>query len=262
MKSWFKYIGLGVAAYLVFVIAQFPAKQAYALMENFLDDKDIPVELYEIRGTIWQGRASRLVYDERHFNDVKWQFLPVDILTGKLSAAISFKNADSFANSIVSMGFMGDISVEDTRASMSAQDILALAKIPAIKLGGQFDLNLATLELYNNKISNLFGRLVWTDAESMFPQKLELGNLFADMTTADDGTINVDLGDGGGPLELSGKLTVAPDGKYDLATAMASREGRNSMLGRSLGFMARYNSQGKAELKRSGNISEFNFLVK
>jgi len=262
MTAWLKYIGLGLFAYLLFLAVQFPANQAYFLIEDYLDEKNIPVELYEIRGTVWEGKASRLVYNGKHYNDIKWQFLPLDILTGKLSLALSFRNSDSFANAILSRSFTGGTQLENTRASMSAQEILELAKVPAIKLGGQFDLNLANLEMSQNKVSSVVGRLVWTDAESMFPQKLVMGSLFADMTTADDGTINVKLGDGGGPLELNGTVTLATDGKYDLNTQMSAREGRNSMLGRSLGFIARYNSEGKAEVARSGNISEFDFLLK
>lgn len=262
MKSWLKYLGLGLATYLVFLVIKFPANQAYFLVEDTLDEMKVPVELYAIKGSIWSGKSGRIVYDKKSFDNVSWEFLPLDLLKGKLSLAISFKNKDSFANLIASRSFLGSLSLSSVKASMSAQEILSLAKIPAVKLGGDFTLNLAQLSLSDKKLDTITGRLVWSSAESMFPQKLVMGDVFANMTTADDGTVNVKLGDGGGPLELSGNLVITPDGKYDLQTEMASREGRQSNLGRSLGFIGRYNPKGKAEFKRSGTIAEFDFLFK
>jgi len=262
MKSWFKYLGLGLLAYITFLVLSFPANQAYFLVEDALDENNIPLELYEVKGTVWSGKSGRLVYDKKPFDNFSWEFLPLDILKGKVSVLVSFKNKESFANLIASRSFFGEVSLSNVRANMSAQEVLSLAKIPAVKLGGDFTLNLAQLVLGDNKLESIIGRLVWSSAESMFPQKLVMGDIFANMTTADDGTVNVRLGDGGGPLELNGDLSLNPDGNYNLFTEMSSREGRQSNLGRSLGFIARYNPQGKAEFKRSGSVSEFDFLLK
>ncbi len=262
MKAWYKYIGLGLLLYLVFLVVQFPANQAYSLVKPMLDQQKVLLQVYEPQGTIWNGRASRVVYQGRSFNRVKWQFLPVELLKGKLAIFVAYKNRDGFARAMISRSLFGDLQLSNIQASLSAQEVLALAKIPAVKLAGQFDLNLRNLVLQEKRVTEINGRLLWTGAESQFPQKLKMGDLYADMTTGDDGVIHVKLGDGGGPLELSGKLDVGPDGKYDLALEMASRQGRNSVLGRSLGFIGRYNNKGKAEFKRSGNISEFGFLVK
>ncbi len=262
MKPWMKYSVLGLMVYLVFLLIQFPANQAYAVAKNYLDEQNVPVTLYEPNGTIWQGKATRLVYQGRSYNDVKWRLLPLDLLTGKLSLSLSFRNTDSFADAVVSRKIFGGLELANTRASMTAQEVLALAAIPAVQLGGRFDLNVASLALDQNRVSHLVGRLVWSDAESKFPQKLLMGDLFADMNTTDDGTIQVKLGDGGGPLELNGDLLVTPEGQYDFTSAMSAREGRQSALGRSLGFIARYDNQNKAIFTRSGNLSEFDFLIK
>ena len=257
MKSWLKYLALGLVAYLIFLIVSFPASQAYFLVENTLNEKKIPIKMYTISGSVWSGKVSRVTYNGKPFNNLVWEVLPWRIFTGQLAVAVKYNNRDSSAQFVAVRNLMGSTSLRNVRANMSAQEILSLAQIPAVKLGGHFTLNLAQLNLDSVK-----GRLVWSGAESMFPQKLVLGDLFADMSTANDGTINVKLGDGGGPLQLSGKLTLTPDGRYDLSTQMSSREGRQSFLGQSLGFVGRYNRQGKVEFKRSGKLSEFNFLVK
>jgi len=262
MKSAIRYVLLGVAFYVLFLIIQFPAKTAYYFLEDALAQQKIPVKLYGIKGTLWKGSASRLVYNKLPFNQLDWEFHPWALLTGKASVTVKYRNENSFALGTVSRSVLGGTTLENAQAKMSATELLAIAKVPAFKLGGEFNLNLPLLELSEQKVQQVHGRVVWSNAESVFPQKLRLGDLFANLTTADDGVIAAKLGDAGGPLEMDGSLSVAPDGKYDFKALFADRKGRHTTLGRALGFMGRYNPQNKVEFKKNGNISEFGFLVK
>lgn len=262
MKTSIKYILLGLVFYFIFIIVQLPANKVYYFAEDILDDQDIPLEIYGLSGSVWKGQAKRITYDGKYFNQVAWEFHPLALLTGNVSSSVRFKNSDANASGLFSYSFTGNLTAENIRLNMQATEALKMAKIPAFKLGGEFKLNLPRLVLADNRLTFISGRLLWADAKSIFPQKLDLGNLVADFSTTEDNVINAKLSDGGGPLELQGLLTLSPDGKYNLNAQFAARDGRNSVLGRSLGFMARYDANGKAVLTRSGNISEFGFLVK
>ena len=262
MKPWLKYVLLAVVSYLFFFISQFPANKAYFLVEDLLDDQDIPLEMFNLTGSLWKGSASTVIYDRQRFDAVAWEFHPLDLLTAKAAISLRFKSKDAALKGKFARTLTGDFVLNDVQANIEATELMKLLKIPAVKLGGNIALNLAHLELSGKTINYVQGRLLWSDAESKFPQKLTLGDVFADLSTQDDDVIKVKLGDGGGPLELNGDLTVAPDGKYDLKGLLAARAGKQSVLGRSLGFMAKYDSTGKASFNRSGNISEFGFLVK
>jgi len=262
MKSWMKYVLLGVASYLVFVIVQFPANKAYYMAEDLLDEKNVPIEMFGVNGSLWQGTASTVIYDGKRFDGVAWEFHPLDLFTANASVTLRFKGKNTSVNGKFSKSIFGTLALNNVRANIGATELLSLLKIPAVKLGGSFALNLTQLELTEKTVDYIQGRLLWSDAESKFPQKLTMGDIFSDFSTTDEGVIQAKLGDGGGPLELNGDLTVNPDGKYDLKGLLAARAGRQSVLGRSLGFIGKYDASGKAGFNRSGNISEFDFLIK
>ncbi|MDH5257092.1 MAG: type II secretion system protein N [Gammaproteobacteria bacterium] len=261
MKTSIRYILLGLVFYFVFLITQLPVSKVYYFAEDIIDEKKIPLDVYGLSGSLWQGEAKRIVYAGKPFNQVAWELHPLALLTGDLSASLRFKNAEADASGLVSYSFTGDLNIENLLVNIQATEALKMAKIPAFKLGGEFKLNLPRLMLADQRLTYVSGRLLWSDAKSIFPQKLDLGDLVVDLSTADDDVISARLSDGGGPLELGGGLTLTPDGKYVFNGEFASRDGRNSVLGRALGFMGRYDANGKAVLSRSGNVSEFGFLV-
>ncbi len=262
MKSWVKCLILGGVSYLIFVIVQFPADKAYSLAKTQLVEHKIPLALYEVKGSVWQGSASTLIYEGRRFDAFAWEFHPLDLLMGKASVSLRIKGENLALKGKLAKSIMGDILLENTQGNIGADELLKLLKIPAVKLSGEFSVNLPKMTLSDNVVTTLQGRLLWADAESAFPQKLVLGDLYTDFSTTEDGVIHAKLGDGGGALELTGGATVAPDGKYEAKGLSSARAGRQSGLGRSLGFVGRYDAAGKVAFNRSGNISEFGFLIK
>lgn len=262
MKSKLKYVFLGLLCYLTFLVMQFPASNAYALVKSTLSAQNVPLKLYGLQGSVWKGSASTLIYDGHRFDTAVWEFYPLDLLTAKVTLSVRLKGKDIAFKGKLSQSLFGELFLENVHANVGAAKLLALLKIPAVKLGGKLSLNVVAAEIQGSMPSYIQGRLLWTDATSTFPQKLSLGDMFADLTTDDNGDIKALLGDGGGPLELSGGLTLTPVGQYEAKGLFSSREGRNSVLGRSLGFVGRYDSAGKIAFNRSGNLSEFEFLVK
>lgn len=261
MKPWVKYFIFGLVCYFLFLIVKFPASNAYYFAKAPLADQNIPIKLYGLKGSVWQGSADALIYNGKRFDAVAWEFHPLDLLMAKFAFSVRLKGKDLALKGRVSQSLFGEILLQNVQASVSAMELLALLKIPAVKLDGKFSLNLSSMIMLNNVPTYVQGRLLWSGAESKFPQKLLLGNLYANLST-DDGNIIVALGDGGGPLELSGNLVLDQNGQYDLKGLFAAREGQSSMLGRSLGFVGRYDSTGKIPFNQSGNVSEFKFLVK
>jgi len=259
MKFWRRYLALGVICYLLFVITQIPANNVYYFTKDML--KEQSVTLFGVQGSLWQGSASAATYKDMHFKQINWEIHPLALLTANISATIQFKQQENSVHATVSRSFFGKTTVENGRIKADASQLIKLMNIPAIKLNGEFNLNLPLLELTDNNVEYIKGRLVWNNAESIFPQKMELGDVFADMSTSSDGVIQVKLGDAGGPLEMNANLLLTPEGKYDLKGLFSARQGRNSSLGRSLGFMGQY-KDGKVEFNKAGELSEFGFLVK
>lgn len=261
-KRWIKLLLLGAAAYLVFVITQVPANLAYRTLDSLLAGKNVPLKMYGVDGTVWSGRADRLDIANQSYRDVLWQLQPSALLLGRAQANFSIRNNDTQASATVARTLLGDLIVKDVRAKMDAQAIITMLRLPAIKLGGEFNLNLDILRLKGVQPTDAKGIVVWNRAQSQFPQTLDLGDLSAKVDDIDNGVKAVLSDSGAGPLELAGELVVLHDGNYTFKATLAAREGMNSELGRALMMMGRVNGQGKIEMNNAGNTSQFAFLMK
>ena len=256
-----KYVLLGVGVYLTLVIVRFPAEIAYGFVAESLKSSPAKAQLYRVSGTLWSGRAQYMSVSGRTLRDVSWTLHPLSLLAGALSATVALKTDDGSLKVTVLRGFSDSIRLEDVKARLPMNEILRMAKIPAIKLEGQLGVNLQQIEMEAGMLTEAAGRIVWNGAETRFPQRLVLGDLSADIKNTDAG-IEAEISDAGGPLEAKGKLVLAPDGGYDFNGLFSAREGQNSMLGRSLGMMGRPDAQGKFKLVNKGNLSDFGFLAK
>ena len=253
LKPWRRYILLGLAAYGIFLLQQLSATLPYALLEGTLQQNNVRV--YGLQGTVWHGEMQRLEVQGRSFDRVKWELHPSSLLLGRLSASVSFVNADSRISTRVSRGLGGGISLSDLRGRIGASEVLALAGIPAIKLDGQFNLNFDQLSLDGMVITDAEGVLTWSSAGMQFPQRLQLGDLSARFESVDEG-VRATLGDGGGALESTGQLLLLAQGKYDFNGQFAAREGMESSLGRALRMLGNPNAEGKISVKVSGSLTD------
>lgn len=260
-KTWMKYVWLGLGVYFVLVVVRFPAELAYGFVADTLKSSPAKAELYRVSGTIWSGKAQYLKVSGQTLRDVSWELHPLSLLAGAASATVALKTQDGSLRARVFKGFGDSIRLEDVKARLPMNEIMRMAKLPAIKLEGALGINLQEIEVAGGILTEAAGRIVWNGAETRFPQRLVLGDLSADIKNTDSG-IEANIGDAGGPLEASGNLKLSPDGAYDFTGQFASREGRNSPLGRSLNMMGRPDAEGKYKITNKGNLSDFGFIAK
>lgn len=261
MKGWKKYVLLGVATYLIVLVVRFPAETAYAIAKPTLDQRDAPVELFALSGSVWEGRAGYAELGGQPVRNLKWELHPLEVLIGRTAMDVSFQNTGGNLSASVARTFGGNLKLKDVNARIGAADLISMLRIPAVKLDGRFNLKLTGLEVVDNTVAYAEGMLVWNGAATRFPQTLALGDLSAKIETTDKG-VSVTLADAGGPLEAAGLLLLEPSGAYSFNGSFSAREGVNSMLGRSLNMMGRPGPDGKVQIATSGNVKDFGFLLK
>ena len=141
-KSWLKYIALGAIVYLALIIARFPAELAYGLAASSLKSTPAKIELYRVDGTIWSGRAQFMRVSGQTLHDVTWKLHPLSLLTGSASATLALKTNDGSVRARVFKGLGDSIRLEDVKARVPMNEIMRMAKLPAIKLEGHLGINL------------------------------------------------------------------------------------------------------------------------
>lgn len=259
--GWKKYTFIGLALFVVFLFAAIPAETGIKLAKSISPASFSQLRLYGASGTIWQGELDRVDMQGHSFQAVHWDLNLWALLGLRFSADIQLRYQDQPFEASISASPFGALSLNDVKGKIGAQQLVQLARIPAMRLDGDLLLNVSELALDGNQLTSAEGRIVWSGAETRFPQRVLLGDLAADLSNTDDGVL-IKLGDAGGPLQIDASLLLDEENNYKLNGEMMARDGRQSPLGRSLSMLGSMDGQGKVKLNLNGNLSQFGFLIK
>ena len=82
MQNRWRWLALGVGAYLAFVLVSFPAGTAY----TWFAPPDLM--LTGIQGTLWKGRAAAGTVGDLALRDINWDIHVLRLLIARLSAEV------------------------------------------------------------------------------------------------------------------------------------------------------------------------------
>jgi len=250
MKRALGLVLLGLFAYLAFLVATFPAGWAYALAKPQLQRAGIA--LYQIEGTVWAGRVGRPEVRGHRLPPLDWRLRPLALLT--LEGRADLALGGDRLRTTLTIDRNGGLRLAPLTLHWPVPEILELARLDALQLGGRLDARLEHLRIDAGLPRAAEGTLTWSAASTRLPVETHLGDLSLELTTTEQG-IEGRFRDGGGPLGLSGTLALDPQGAWRLSLRLTPREGRQSDLGRLLAFLGRPDGQGRVTLQRSGRLS-------
>jgi len=220
VNSRYALIALGFGVYLAVAVARFPASVAYRWFAP--DD----ISLAAVDGTIWRGSARYGGVAGLSFSDLRWELHPAALLTGKLHVTAETELASGFARA--------ELTVSGSRLELSAvsasTDLGSFREmLPLGDVSGQVSLSLDRLEVVDGWPVSARGELRIADL-SMPPlmpiagvSTVVLGNYLARFSETDGAGIVAALSDQGGPIELTGRLSLAPDRSYEVDTLLRAR---------------------------------------
>jgi len=255
--NW-RYVLIGLLAYVVFLLVQFPADRAYAWWKAGPGAQQ-PVVLSGLSGTVWQGRAQRARIDGQHLQGLAWHFKPWTVLLGKLELDYEVRLHDGFMRGVMAADPQGAVSFEALEAKLPLAQ-LSLPAITALRPSGVVNLNLQNVDWNGEALLSAQGRVVWSGAGISLLQPLQFGDLALTLETRDD-TVIGELSDAGGPLQAEGLLTLKADGSYQFAGSFAAREGAQSPLGRALSALGRPGADGRIPVNRSGRLADLGLVA-
>lgn len=228
-------VALGVGVYLAFLIVSFPASVA---KRWFVPDE---VSLAVLNGSVWNGSAAYGAVEGIAFTDLNWQLSPVSLLSGKVDLVADLRLPTGFASTNV-LATSDRIEFTDLRASTN----LALFREPFAlgEIEGDVSLSLDRLEISNGRPVTAIGEMQVANLAAPPPlpingvSVISLGNFRASLTSGDQPGLVALLNDEGGPLELSGQLTLSPEGSYVLDSMIRPRADASQHLVDGLQLMA------------------------
>lgn len=247
------YVALGLAAYLVFLVAKFPAGMAYALGQEYGDLGD-RVRLSGVEGTVWSGRAAELIADGMALGRVDWTLNPLALFTARADIDWRMDGAEHAGYGRLLAGRDGGIEIEGVRGTMRAEQLTPFFANLPLRLTGDVRVDVAAMDIQPGRRFAARGELNWVDAALTAPQPMEIGSLRIESVPADDGGSRITLSDRGGPLAVDGVIRVGADGSYRTSLTMAARPEADPSLDSALGFFGPRDPSGRVRVSQTGRI--------
>ncbi len=257
MKRGLAYVLFGLAAYVLFLLIQLPAQQVYGrLTERY----PLPVKLYQLKGSVWNGSAALVTWGPRRFENLHWRLRPQSLLLGRLEIAVELSKDRARIAAIAGRALNGGLYVRAGQAHLPLADVENLISRDPMGLTGTVELDLERLEIARGRITAAQGSLSIENAGLAPPLKVAIGNFRMDFATTEEGVIKGVISDNGGPLQAQGLLLLQPDGSYRLTAELAARDPQRRDIKQALRYLGTPSPAGKVSLVRTGRLPLERFL--
>lgn len=256
MKRRIGYALLALGAYLVFLVAQLPAAQLYGWLKP---RTGTPLQLYQISGSPWHGRAAAAVIGGTRIDAPAWALRPQALLLGRIEYDLTGSLGRAPLAAIIGRGPGTPFYADDVRLALPLNDALRFLNLHDVGLNGQFRIDIGHIEIRAGRIAAIDATLTVADAAFGAPVNVALGGAAMRLETSGE-VIKGVLKDSGGPLQADGVLIYQQSGDYQFSLSLSARDPNDVQLRQALRFLGTPNAAGKVSLNRRGRIDLASYL--
>jgi general secretion pathway protein N len=223
MRRW-QWWALGAAAYVIILLALFPAQVAY----RFAPQTQL-VQLGGIEGTLWSGRAAIVSVAGLRLRELRWELSPWGLLLGRLRGDLDARLEEGFIDTRFDISpatvRLIDLNAGTALTTLANTEILGYLN----GMSGQASLALERLVLRDGWIADVRGqlRVAGLAVPPLLPTLgsavIALGNYEVQLSSGDADTVLAQFKDAGGPLGVSGTLTLNARREYRLDGRIQAR---------------------------------------
>lgn len=208
MKSAWRYIATGVAAYFLILLATFPA----ARLTGSLAQQVGGLGLHGVTGSAFSGRAGRLVWQGNDLGAAQWQLQPLRLLLGAAEYRLEIMHPQVSGDTRLGMTLLGNVYGRGLDLQLEPTTIInRLSRVP-VSAGGEISLRLERFVPAGRIPLEVQGVLAWRAAVIHAPVEMPLGDVAFSLNSVDDQLVATVTE--GGILGASGDITISNDGRY------------------------------------------------
>lgn len=236
--------------FVLTVVARLPARWALAAHPAAIDC-DLP------SGSIWRGACAQLRAGTVMLEGVSWRLHSWPLLRGHLDVDLVSADARAPGTAYVSLRSRGRVVVHDLHADLPVDS----GFLPVFPNGwsGQLQLAFSVADFRAGHLSSLHGTATARGLARSSPA-MPIGSYELRFDTvpgaagADAEPIVGELRDLGGPLAVSGKLTIRDGSDYELSGLVAVRPEASPELAKSVEFLGPSDAQGRRPFSIAGTF--------
>lgn len=208
-RAW-RLLALGVAAYLLILVTTFPAARVTGMLEQWLSD----LSLVAVSGSVFSGKAGRVVWQDLDLGPMHWQFSPLALLSGRVEYSVELTHPANTGQLAAGMTLFGNAYVHDLQLQLLPDRIINHYSPVEVQTGGEWLLDFEEIDVSDVFSGATSGELAWQDAVILAPVNMVLGQLKIDVQGNDEALLGEIVA--GGALGAAGNASLLADGGYRL----------------------------------------------
>lgn len=250
MRRALGYVLLGLIAYLVFMVIQFPATTLFGLLAQRVPD----LTLQQAQGSILQGSAHHLRVQDVEIKSLSWRWRPLDLITGRIKYQLTAEDPVLALTGSISMDWNRRFEFHDLSGRLPLTRVISLVNRASPPLEGLLELDLATLRLDEKGLPHTVqGTVRLIRTHTTLGKPVELGDFDIELTTEDQGILGT-VTDRGGPVRLTGNLTLTPDNRYRFVAEISARDNDDQHLRQTLSLLGPPGKDGTWKMDVTGTL--------
>jgi general secretion pathway protein N len=245
----------GVLAYLVFLLATFPA----ARLATRLQTKGFLTA--GVTGTIWNGSAAAIQFKGLTLGPTEWHISVWRLLSGKISVDLHTKRDDGYVDANVRVGFGDTIAINNLRGTVPVNAIAGLGLMPGGPAGwnGTLQLNVSELALTKGWPTLIKGSIEAANLVGPPQQPTQLGSYRVTFPAPNSPATTADLRGAvqsmdDSPLDVIGTITLNANRQYVIDAQVATRASASAAIVKTLQYLGPPDAQGRRPLSLAGSF--------
>ncbi len=256
-----KLLWVGIISFMLALLATLPISFVLSYLP-----KNIPIQLSQVSGTIWQGKAVSVRYQNIELGQLNWDIQPLSLFLGQLSSHINLNGEQIKLDSDIAIHWDKTLHLSHTQAEIEASFLQNFKKIPA-KLAGTFNLNLDSVivKIPNNQppLPLIQGKIEWHNAQVLSPVDIPLGAFRLVIKTRDQtqlGQLN-NLDTPNAPIALDTKLQLDQKYDYQVMGKIKANKQANALLKMGINSLGKAKADAYIPIDEKGNLQKLPFLA-
>ncbi|MBF0218719.1 MAG: type II secretion system protein N [Gammaproteobacteria bacterium] len=280
MKALSGWIALFLLAFIAALIYKLPARWVYEQGQPLLAERAAwsqRIAVVGLGGSLWQGHAAQLRFDERLLGRFSWTVTPLALLDGRVGLNWLLQQADGHlqGSAFTALDRSGEL-LQDVQGQFAANEVISFFPYLPLLLEGRIVVDLPEVAIKGQYLTHVQGTIRWQQAALTAPQAIALGDLLFTLqpqeepakppaeTSASGGTVVVakqkkadllvmgTLSNQGGEVAIEGSVQLFRRGKVESQIAIAPRQGASAAIQNSLALLGRRGRDGQYHLNWSG----------
>jgi general secretion pathway protein N len=210
LKAYWRLPLAGVAAYLVILLITLPAGRVVKLLEQ----NTVGMDLQSVSGTLFSGKAERVVIHGLGMGPVTWSLRPLPLLLARLEYRFDLKDPAFRGEGVVGTGPGGHGYIRNLQAELKPDPLVNHFSPLPVETSGNVTLLIESMDSVDGFPRELSGHVDWADARIVEPVAMSLGHVEANFHS--EGNTLLCRLSGSGETALSGDFSLTQEGDYRL----------------------------------------------